>query len=257
MIPKTIHYCWFNDTPIPYSLQVCMDSWKKNLPDYKWKLWSLKDFDVNSLPWTKEAFHAGALAFVADYVRLHALYTEGGIYMDTDVMVKKSFDPLLSNGFFTAIEYHPEMIEGDEMAGQRLEPDGTNRFPGVRVPGLGLLSAILGAEKGHPYLVEAMKFYEGHHFIQEDGSWYTKEIAPDVLALAAEKFGLKYDNEIEQQLEERMLILPSRILGAAWKQVTDDTIAVHLSKGSWRKRTWLRNILTKLNFYRKIFRAHK
>ena len=47
MIPKTIHYCWFNDTPIPYSLQVCMDSWKKNLPDYKWKLWSLKDFDVN------------------------------------------------------------------------------------------------------------------------------------------------------------------------------------------------------------------
>mgnify|MGYP006870904278 CR=1 FL=1 len=32
-----------------------------------------------------------------------------------------------------------------------------------------------------------------------------------------------------------MLILPSRILGAAWKQVTDDTIAVHLSKGSWRK----------------------
>ena len=54
-----------------------------------------------------------------------------------------------------------------------------------------------------------------------------------------------------------MLILPSRILGAAWKQVTDDTIAVHLSKGSWRKRTWLRNILTKLNFYRKIFKAHK
>lgn len=65
-----------------------MDSWKKNLPDYKWKLWSLKDFDVNSLSWTKEAFSVGALAFVADYVRLHALYTEGGIYMDTDVMVK-------------------------------------------------------------------------------------------------------------------------------------------------------------------------
>ena len=78
-----------------------------------------------------------------------------------------------------------------------------------------------------------------------------------MLALAAEKFGLKYNNEIEQQLEERMLILPSRILGAAWKQVTDDTIAVHLSTGSWRKRTWLRSILTKLNFYRKIFRAQK
>lgn len=255
MIPKTIHYCWFNDTPIPHSLQVCMNSWKKMLPDYKWKLWGLKDFEVDSLPWTKEAYEVGALAFVADYVRLYALYSEGGIYMDTDVLVKKSFDPLLDNGFFTAIEYHPEMIEADDMADERLEPDGTNRFPGTRVPGLGLLSAVLGAEKGHPYLVEAMKFYENHHFIQEDGSWCINVIAPDVLALAAESFGLKYNKDVEQHLEEKMLILPSRILGAAWKQVTNETIAVHLSKGSWRKRTWLRSILTKINFYRKIFRA--
>ncbi len=33
--------------------------------------------------------------------------------MDTDVLVKKSFDPFLSNGFFTAIEFHPEMIVSD------------------------------------------------------------------------------------------------------------------------------------------------
>lgn len=257
MIPKTIHYCWFNDAPIPHSLRVCMNSWEKRLPGYKWRLWSLKDFDINSLAWTKEAYAAGALAFVADYVRLYALYNEGGIYMDTDVLVKKTFDRLLDNGFFTAIEYHPEMIEGDEMAGMRLEADGTNRFPGTRVPGLGLLSAVLGAEKGHPYLLEAMKFYESRHFIQEDGSWYTKEIAPDVLALAAEKFGLKYNKEIEQHLAERMVIYPSCILGAAYVQVTDDTIAVHLSKGSWRKRTWLRSILTRINFYKKIFRAGK
>lgn len=256
MIPKTIHYCWFNDTPIPHSLQVCMNSWKKVLPDYQWRLWSLKEFDVSSLPWTREAYEAGALAFVADYVRLYALYTEGGIYMDTDVLVKKSFDPMLSNGFFTAIEYHPEMIEADELADKRLDADGTNRFPGERVPGLGLLSAVLGAEKGHPYIAEAMKFYQKRHFIQEDGSWYIKEIAPDVLALAAEKFGLKYNREIEQHLDERMVIYPSRILGASWVQTTTDTVAVHLSKGSWRKRTWLRSILTRINFYRKIFKAN-
>jgi len=179
MIPKVIHYCWFNDTPIPPSLRVCMNSWKKVLPDYQWRLWDLNAFDLNSLSWTKEAYEANALAFVADYVRLYALYTEGGIYMDTDVLVKKSFDPFLSYGFFTAIEYHPEMIEADEQADKRLESDGTNRFPGTRVPGLGLLSAILGSEKGHPFMAEAMKFYEDRHFIQKDGSWYTKEIAPD------------------------------------------------------------------------------
>ncbi len=255
MIPKVIHYCWFNDTPIPASLRMCMNSWKKILPDYKWRLWNLNSFDLNSLPWTREAYQENAFAFVADYVRLYALYTEGGIYMDTDVLVKKSFDPYLIDGFFTAIEYHPEMIEGDELSDERLEPDGTNRFPGTRVPGLGLLSAILASEKGHPFMAEAMKFYENRHFIQEDGSWYTKEIAPDVLALAAERFGLKYNKEIEQHLDERIVIYPSRMLGAAWVQVTDDTVAVHLSKGSWRRRTWLKNILSRINFYRKIFGA--
>lgn len=257
MIPKKIHYCWFNDTPIPPSLRMCMDSWKKVLPDYEWRRWSLKDFDVNSLPWTKEACEAGAWAFVADYVRLHALYTEGGIYMDTDVLVKKSFDPYLTHGFFTAIEFHPEMIEADELADKRLEADGTNRFPGTRVPGVGLLSAVLAAEKGHPFLLEAMKFYETRHFIQEDGSWYTKEIAPDVLALAAEKFGLKYNRYAEQHLDGRMVIYSTQIFGAAYCQVTADTVAVHLSKGSWRKRTLLRAILTRFNFYRKIFKARK
>lgn len=255
MIPKTIHYCWFNDTPIPRSLRVCMESWKKMLPDYKWRLWGIKDFDVNSLAWTKEAYNANALAFVADYVRLHALYMEGGIYMDTDVLMKKSFDPFLSDGFFTALEYHPEMIEGDELADKRLGVDGTNCFPGTRVPRLGLLSAVLGSEKGHPYLKIAMEFYHLHHFIQEDGSWYIKEIAPDVLALAAEKYGLKYNKDIEQLLDERIKIYPSSILGAACTQVTKDTVAVHLSKGSWRKRTLMREILSKINFYRKIFKA--
>ncbi len=144
------------------------------------------------------------------------------------------------------------MIEADELANERLEPDGTNRFPGIRVPGIQLLPAVLAAEKGHPFLSETMKFYKEHHFIQNNGSWYINEIAPDILALAAEKFGLKYNRHDEQHLDEVVL---SRIFGAAYCQVTDDTVAVHLCKGSWRKRTLMRSFLAKINFYRKIFKA--
>jgi len=252
MIPKIIHYCWFNEAPLPMSLRICMHSWKKQLPDYEFKLWDIHSFDVNSLDWTREAYELGALAFVSDYVRLYALYTEGGIYMDTDVFVKKTFDPLLENRFFTAIEYHPEVIEADKQVVGRLSADGANCFPGVPVPGIQLLSAILGAEKGHPFIAETMKFYQETCFVQADGSRYIKIIAPDILALTAEKFGLKYNKDIEQHLQDGITIYPSRILGAAWVQVTVDTIAVHLSKGSWRKRSWFRNILTKFNFYRKI-----
>lgn len=257
MIPKTIHYCWFSEEPLPPNLQMCMRTWKKRLPEYTWRLWTLRSFDADALAWTKEALEAKAWAFLTDYVRLYALYTEGGIYLDTDVWVNKSFDSLLGNRFFTAIEYHPEMIEADALASERLEPDGTNRFPGTRVPGLGLQAAILGAEKGHPYLEHAMNFYHTHHFIQPDGSWYTKEIAPDILALAAEKFGLKYDKDSEQTLQEGMKIYPYQKLCGAYIQVTAETIAAHLSAGGWRKRTWLRTLLTRLKFYKKIFRASR
>lgn len=253
MIPKTIHYCWFGNKKIPHDLRICMDTWKRVLPEYQWKCWSEKNFDTNLIPWVKEAYKAGAMAFVADYVRLYALYNEGGIYMDTDVWVKKSFDPMLQHGCFSAIEYHPEMIESDALAATRVNPDGTNHYPGTRVPGIGLLSAIIGSEPRHPYLKTAMEFYENNHFILPDGSWYTSLIAPDVLALAAEKYGLKYDKDLKQELQEKMVIYPSRIMGAAYTQITDDTIAVHLSKGSWRRRTIIRSILTRFNFYRKIF----
>lgn len=257
MIPKVIHYCWFGNKPIPHDLRVCMNTWRKVLPDYTWKCWNERNFDVNRWPWTREAYREGAMAFVADYVRLYALYHEGGIHMDTDVWMKKPFGDMLQHGFFTAIEYHPEMIAADEQADERLEADGTNRYPGVRVPGIGLLSAVFGAEKGHPYLRSAMAFYEQHHFVQPDGSWYTAEIAPDVMALAAEAYGLKYDKDVRQELRERMVIYPSRVMGAAYTQITEETVAVHLSKGSWRRRTILRSLLTRLNFYRKICMAVK
>ena len=80
MIPKVIHYCWFGNKAISRDLQMCMNTWKKVLPDYAWRKWSEEDFDMSTIAWTKEAYEEHAMAFVADYVRLYALYHEGGIY---------------------------------------------------------------------------------------------------------------------------------------------------------------------------------
>lgn len=252
MIPKTIHYCWFSNEPIPLNLRMCMNTWRKVLPDYTWRKWTLDSFDVNTCNWTREACEARAWAFVSDYVRFYALYKEGGIYLDSDVWVRKSFNSMLSHRFFTSIEYHPEMIEADDWADKRLDLDGSNRFPGIRVPGLGLQAAILGAEKGHPYLKKVLSFYENCHFIQ-DGKWYTALIAPDILALNAEEFGLRYDKDIEQTLEEGMHIYPYYILGGAYVQKRKESVAVHLSAGGWHQRTLWRTLLTRINFYRKIY----
>ena len=85
MIPKIIHYCWFGRGQMPELGVKCIESWKKFLPDYQLMLWNEDSFDVNQLRFTREAYAQKRYAFVTDYVRLWALNTYGGVYMDTDV----------------------------------------------------------------------------------------------------------------------------------------------------------------------------
>ena len=84
-IPKTIHYCWFGRNPLPSLAIKCIASWKKYLPDYEIKEWNEDNFDVNVIPYTREAYAAKKYAFVSDYARFKILYEEGGLYFDTDV----------------------------------------------------------------------------------------------------------------------------------------------------------------------------
>ncbi len=89
MIPKIIHYCWLSSEPYPEKIQNCIDSWKKILPDYEIKLWNMNNFDINSIDFVKEACSVKKWAFASDYIRLYALYNYGGIYLDSDVLIKK------------------------------------------------------------------------------------------------------------------------------------------------------------------------
>lgn len=146
MIPKIIHYCWLSNDPFPEKIQMCMDSWKKIMPDYELKLWNTQNFDVeNSIPYVKEAFANRKWAFVADYIRLYALYTEGGIYLDSDVKVLKRFDDFLHHSFFTSMEYHPFMIERDHSLDD-IDENGY-RISDKYISGIELQAAVMGAER--------------------------------------------------------------------------------------------------------------
>ena len=95
-IPKIIHFCWFSPTPgapYPELVQDCIDSWKKMLSDYTIMEWNADNSNLQACDYVKEAYEAKKYAFVSDYVRLDALSHYGGIYLDTDVMVLRSFDP--------------------------------------------------------------------------------------------------------------------------------------------------------------------
>ena len=143
MIPHKIHYCWFGRKPLPPKAQACRASWRKYLPDYEILERNEDNFDVNSIPYTADAYAAGKYAFVSDYARFKVLYEHGGIYFDTDVEVVAHLDDVIANGPFMGFE---------------LNPDPTSKqYPcGAVAAGLGL-----GAEPGMPLYKDIIDYY--HH----------------------------------------------------------------------------------------------
>lgn len=104
MIPKIIHYCWFGRKALPHEVKACIRSWEKHCPEYRIVRWDENNFDVSSHSFCRSAYEDGAWAFVSDYVRLRVVCDYGGIYLDTDVEVIRSLDPLLKHSCFLGIQ---------------------------------------------------------------------------------------------------------------------------------------------------------
>lgn len=112
MIPKVIHYCWFGHGKKSKDILHYIETWKQNLPDYEIIEWNEDNFDVNQYQYTKEAYAAKLYAFVSDVARLSILHKYGGIYLDTDVEVLRSFDSLLRNRSFIGFEANSQIGSG-------------------------------------------------------------------------------------------------------------------------------------------------
>lgn len=147
MIPKIIHYCWFGRNPLPESALKCIASWRKFFPDYEIKEWNEDNFDVNSIPYTAQAYASKKYAFVSDYARFKILYEYGGLYFDTDVEVIKSFDDILENGAFMGIEKSTATKSQNAIG-----------WVGIN-PGLGI-----GAEKSNKIYFDILERYKAMSF---------------------------------------------------------------------------------------------
>lgn len=137
MIPKKIHYVWLGKGEKNERIKACIESWRKYLPDYEIIEWNEDNFPIDYNDFTKQSYEAGKYAFTSDVVRLYALYTEGGIYMDTDVEVYKPLDEFLDNEGFTG-------------------------FEDIHYP----VTATMGSEKGNPVIKMMLDYYDCKDFIQ-------------------------------------------------------------------------------------------
>lgn len=221
-------------------LEACRASWQRVLGDYEIIVWDRRRFDINSVAFVREACAASKWAFAADYIRLHALHEQGGIYLDADVFVQKRFDEFLRHDFFSAVEYHPSIATSPKTL-KMLNADGSRKGVTPCVPGIGVQAAVMASVPGHPFLKKAMALYRGRSFGSDGPRPDTAEIAPSVLARCAEEFGFRYVNR-RQYLDHDMVFLEPELVASTMNDATGGALAVHCCENSWVDRSFLRSL---------------
>lgn len=215
MIPKIIHYCWFGGNPLPESVQKCIKSWKRFFPDYEIKEWNESNFDVNMIPFTREAYSVKKYAFVSDVARFFILYNVGGLYFDTDVEVVSSFDDILARGAYIGVEV----------------PSTDGSMPAVN-PGLGL-----AAEAGSKVLRSVLDHYQTQHFLDENGQQIPGTVVSHTTTVLAKEYGLQPNNEIQSL--DGVTIYPQDY----FNPFNDATGVLNKTKNTrsihWYSKTWI------------------
>ena len=141
LIPKKLHYMWLGGKPLSESLKSCIESWRQYCPDYEIVEWNENNYDIAKHPYMKQAYEAKAYGFVPDYARLDILYREGGLYLDTDVELKRNIDDMLYQEAFCGVE----------------------KWQIINMGGMS------GAVKGHPMIKKLLEARDKIYFIDSGG----------------------------------------------------------------------------------------
>ena len=207
-IPHIIHYCWFGRNKKTPEVKRYIEGWKKTLPGYKFVEWNEENFQMTMYPFADGAYREKKYAFVSDVARIWALYTQGGVYLDTDIEVCRDFS---------------ECLEGKDMVlGFEAEDH--------------LMTAFMAAAPGHPLIKEMLHHYADRTFCEKRDA--DSEANPIVLTDLAEKRGLVRKNR-SQELSDGITVCPMDYFSAyrlRGEQVcrTENTYTIHHFSASWK-----------------------
>lgn len=224
LIPKIIHYCWFGSNNPSEKMKNCINSWKKFLPDYEIKEWNDENIKNINSPYLDCAIKNKMWAFASDYIRFWALYNYGGVYLDTDVEVFKSFDSLLSRKFFIGLEMYS---------------DGTS-----------IGTATIGSTKKSKIVEDILKLYDNHNPIRNNGHFDYFSTSPKMLTnFIKNKYGYDFNkfeyNKNITEFAENCWVFPEIYFSANKYFITNYTYCKHHFAGNWGIK-W--QVKTLLNF---------
>jgi len=214
MIPKIIHYVWVGGNEKPAQIKKCMKTWDI-LRDAGYEIieWNESNFDIDSHPFTKDAYIQKKWAFVSDYIRAYALYNYGGIYLDTDVLILKDLEPLLNDNAFVGFE----------------SPD----YP---------FTAVFGAIKKHPFLKKIIDSYDNKTLsLGNESNIFEQTNTISVSDILIKDYNCKTNNK-KQILNDGVVVYPDYILcSPSFKSYT-----VHVFTSTWtdEKTTLWRRVTT-------------
>lgn len=214
-IEKKIHCFWFSGDQKPVKYQRCIDSWEKICPDYEILEWNADNYEIEKNSFMKQAFASKKWAFVSDYARLDVVYRYGGIYLDMDVELLKTFDPLLHfNAFFNF--------------GTQNDID---------------LGSGFGSVKNNPVIGSLLDLYQDREFLDKKGkpmieSYMQPKLIREILAANG------FDMNGNMQLKNDMIVLPRKYytpIDDFFLQnfvQCDDTRGIHHYNAGWWTKEW-------------------
>lgn len=206
MIPKIIHYCWFGRGEMSALMKKCVNSWKKYCPDYQVMLWNEDNFNIDSVPFVKQAYENKKYAFVSDYVRLYALYNYGGVYLDTDQELIKNIDCFLDCEAFIGHMYEDVLSTG-----------------------------VIGSQKQGRFVSEFLNYYKDRDFIQNGQMDLTPNT--DITVQILKNMGIKAtggrDNFEALHIYPSVVFTPYGVYEYKHYSKTE-TYAIHHWSMSWR-----------------------
>jgi mannosyltransferase OCH1-like enzyme len=197
------------------------------MPDYRIKEWNETNSPLDNA-YSQRAYAKELWAKLSNHVRLHALYTEGGMYLDTDVEVIKSFAPLLHHKCFVGFQVEEEQV------------DWVN-------------NAVLGAQPGHLFLKRCMELTQ--ELFADTGEFYR---SPRVTTTILKEMGL---SEYGLQEIKEVTVYPAEYFCPyPWfgkfspDCIKDNTYSIHYWEGSWLKKEH-HKVLSPLRMVRRMMRT--
>ena len=228
MIPKILHYIWFGEKPFTPLVCECLSSWKNAMPDWQLMRWDESNFDIASAPlYVRQAYEARKFAFVSDYVRLWALEQYGGLYMDVDFMVFRSFDDLMDK--------YPAF------AGY----EGSKRQP--------VMQGVIASEPHGAWVTDMLETYKDRTFILPDRrldltpntSYFTDRLEAQGFIPDGKEKDVFINGEFYLHVMPVWAFCPVLTTGEDVR--TTETYCEHKGESSWAQQTWKGRLMRMLS----------